>query len=182
MWQAGIIDRIAELTDHDDSIGGTAQMETLISLVNGACLCMSLRGSLTCPNFCGAHFRHAQQHSCSLVVMRADASSGSIGTTEEELIIATLMATQAPLLQIFSHSPALKRVDEWLSKAAATEANARIVQLLSLLAKMPMTITSLQVGRHGHEDARRVDMAPHLFSAFKLTSGTAVSCAGFGRR
>ena len=72
--------------------------------------------------------------------------SEAIGATAEELIVAALMATPEPLLQIFSHSAALKRVDEWLAKAAAAnDAQARTTQLLALLAKMPMTITSLQV-------------------------------------
>ena len=33
---AGLIDRIAELTDRDDSIAGEAQMDTLVSLISGA--------------------------------------------------------------------------------------------------------------------------------------------------
>ena len=77
--------------------------------------------------------------------MLPDAGSESVGASAEELIIASLMATPVPLLKIFSHSAALKRVDEWLAKAAAAESHGRVMQLLTLLAKMPMSITSLQV-------------------------------------
>ena len=56
----------------------------------------------------------------------------------------SLMATSLSLLETFSHSSALKRVDEWLGKAAATDGNPRTMKLLELLKKMPMSISSLQ--------------------------------------
>ena len=88
--------------------------------------------------------------------MLADAESESFGSSAEELIVASLLATPAPLLKIFSHSNALKHVDVWLAKAAAAESHGHAMQLLALLAKMPMSIASLQV-------AQRAIMPPHLY-------------------
>jgi hypothetical protein len=86
----------------------------------------------------------------ALIALVRNAESESFGSSAEELIVASLLATPAPLLKIFSHSNALKHVDVWLAKAAAAESHGHAMQLLALLAKMPMSIASLQgsgVGR-----------------------------------
>ena len=68
-------------------------------------------------------------------------TSAPLGATEQELLRTSLMATvQKPLLESFSHSPALVKVAEWL---AASQQQDATLAWLALLGHMPMTIKSL---------------------------------------
>jgi hypothetical protein len=68
-------------------------------------------------------------------------TSSPLGATEQELLRTSLMATvQKPLLESFSHSPALVKVAEWL--AASLQQDVTLAWL-ALLGHMPMTIKSL---------------------------------------
>ena len=69
--------------------------------------------------------------------------ASSIDSTEEALILASLSASPTDLLRRFSHSPALIKLEEWLTQSAAAEENARTTQLLGLLRKIPMSIKAL---------------------------------------
>ena len=68
-------------------------------------------------------------------------TSTPLGATEQELLRTTLMATaEKPLLESFSHSPALIKVAEWL--AASLQQDVTLAWL-ALLGHMPMTIKAL---------------------------------------
>ena len=68
-------------------------------------------------------------------------TSSPLGATEQELLRTSLMATvQKPLLESFSHSPALVKVAGWL--AASLQQDVTLAWL-ALLGHMPMTIKSL---------------------------------------
>ena len=135
-------------------------MDALIALVSGARANL-VPSSRTLDAWPACHSMSQHVTACHgrvwLYICVAGAGSESIGSSAEELIIMTLMATAPTLLQVFSHSAALKRVDEWLAKAAAAESNGRTVQLLTLLAKMPMTVSALQVSfPRAHAPSKRV--------------------------
>jgi hypothetical protein len=121
---AQAIDRIAELINDDNSVGGEVQMDSLIKMMSD--------------------------------------EGGSLGSTAEDLIIEVLLATPPkPLLERFSHSESLARVDEWLARSAADSYETRTLQLLSLLARMPMSIEALQKSGVG-KTVNKLRKAPEL--------------------
>ena len=68
-------------------------------------------------------------------------TSSPLGATEQELLRTSLMATvQKPLLESFSHSPALVKVAEWLAASLQQDVTRA---WLALLGHMRMTSTSL---------------------------------------
>jgi len=68
-------------------------------------------------------------------------TSSPLGATEQELLRTSLMATgKRPLLESFSHSPALVKVAEWLAQSQQHDVT---LSWLALLGHMPMTIKSL---------------------------------------
>ena len=121
---AQAIDRIAELINDDNSVGGEVQMDSLIKMMSD--------------------------------------EGGSLGSTAEDLIIEVLLATPPkPLLERLSHSDALARVDEWLARSAADSYETRTLQLLCLLARMPMSIEALQKSGVG-KTVNKLRKAPEL--------------------
>ena len=76
---------------------------------------------------------------------------GSLNDMAEELVIRALMATNKYLLEKFTHSAALSKIDEWLNKSSAAKPplHERTRQLLDLLKKLPMTVKALQTAGVG---------------------------------
>ena len=77
----------------------------------------------------------------TLISLVGDASD--IGSTAEELIVTSLMVTPPALLEKFSHSTALNKVDEWLTRSSTADEHPRTLRLLRLLDRLPMSIQSL---------------------------------------
>jgi len=73
-------------------------------------------------------------------------SDDAVDTTPgaDEVVVEALKATPKPLLQLFSHSAALAKLDEWLARASSKSEERKTLQLLEVLSKMPMSIESLQ--------------------------------------
>ena len=70
----------------------------------------------------------------------------SLGSTGEELVITSLMASKPSLLEKFAHSTALAKIDEWLNRSSTSTppVHERTCQLLDLLKRMPMSVKALQ--------------------------------------
>ena len=117
---------------------------------------------------------------------------GAKDSSSQQLVVASLRATTDPaLLESFTNSTALKEVNEWCTRAVTPATASTTLELLALLAHLPITVKAMQASGIGKtinklrkaEDEKVQGAAGELLKKWKgLLSAAPADGAGAAKR